>query len=158
PSAIRIDDIAHALSMLCRYTGHSKWHYSVAQHSVLVSYACEPADALYGLLHDAAEAYLGDVSSPLKRTMYLSGYRALEDRIQSLIYQRFGLSPTMRESVRVADLVVLATECRDVMGPAPAPWGLQYTPLPLVIEELTPWQAERQFLERFHELTIGAAA
>lgn len=152
---VHIEDIAHALSLLCRFTGHSRWHYSVGQHSALVSYACDPADALHGLLHDGSEAYLGDVSSPLKRQAYLAGYRFLEDVTQRAVCDRFGLPHALPPSVAHADLVVLATEARDVMGKPPAWWGPLPEPLSVVIEELRWWQAERRFLERFEELTIG---
>jgi len=71
--SIHIEDIAHALSMLCRYGGHTPEHYSVAQHSCLVAQLLEPRLRIYGLLHDAAEAYLGDVVSPLKGQLALKG-------------------------------------------------------------------------------------
>src|SRR5271165_7548492 len=67
PEEINIIDIAHALSNLCRFTGHVRTFYSVAEHSVRVSQHCDPKDALWGLLHDASEAYLADMSRPMKR-------------------------------------------------------------------------------------------
>jgi hypothetical protein len=62
---VRLPDISHALSLISRFTGHSKCPYSVAQHSVMVSRLTLPENALWGLLHDASEAYLGDVATPL---------------------------------------------------------------------------------------------
>ena len=83
---IEILDVAHALSMLCRYTGHTKQFYSVAQHSVLVSRIVPPQDAAWGLLHDASEAYLCDVARPIKP------YRLLEQRLMVQVAGRFDLT------------------------------------------------------------------
>jgi hypothetical protein len=66
---VHLEDIAHALSNVCRYTGHVREFYSVAEHSVHVSWSCEPEDALWGLLHDASEAYLADMARPVKQNM-----------------------------------------------------------------------------------------
>src|SRR3990167_7144636 len=89
--SIDIEDIAHALSMQCRYTGHTLVFYSVAEHSVHVSRITDSSDSLWGLLHDASEAYLGDVASPLKHSGLMQGYIALEERVQAAICQKFGL-------------------------------------------------------------------
>lgn len=110
--SIKIDDIAHALSNLCRFTGHTKNFYSVAQHSVLVSYLVPAKYALQGLLHDASEAYLGDVSSPLKHV--LQNYRLLECEMQATINRVFGLPAIFHESIEWADLCALKTEVRDL--------------------------------------------
>jgi 5'-deoxynucleotidase YfbR-like HD superfamily hydrolase len=113
PESISIFDIAHALSNICRYTGHTKEFYSVAQHSVLASVNVPPKDALAGLLHDATEAYLTDISKPLK--MLLPEYCKLEDKIYKIIAAKFGLPAELPASVKEADLRLLATEKRDLL-------------------------------------------
>lgn len=102
PEQIDIEDIAHALAHECRYAGHVREFYSVAQHSVIVSDLCETEDALWGLLHDASEAYLGDVVKPLKVTGAFAEYRKLEARMQAAICCRFGLP--MEEPPRVMEI------------------------------------------------------
>ncbi len=98
PDSIDIRDIAHALSHLCRYTGHTSMFYSVAQHSLLVSEKMPggPADKLAGLLHDAAEAYVNDLASPLKRYIEINSpygnmYCSLHDRILAVVYAKYGV-------------------------------------------------------------------
>src|SRR3990167_1330499 len=114
PEEIRIEDIAHSLARQCRFAGHVKVdHYSVADHSVRVSYACDPADALWGCAHDFSEAYLVDVPRPLKRCPEFAFYREAERRMMLAICERFDLSPEEPESVRRADAVLLMTEKRD---------------------------------------------
>ena len=89
PNEIDIDDIASALSKITRFTGHGRFAYSVAEHSVHCASLVPPDYALEALLHDAQEAYLGDVSSPLKAL--LPEYRAIEHRVQAHIFRSFGL-------------------------------------------------------------------
>lgn len=108
-----IEDIGHALSMLCRYTGHTMYPYSVAEHSVLVSLMVPPELALEALLHDASEAYLGDVSRPLKRS--LPDYKAIEHTNDLVIRLRFNLPPTEHPLVKQADSDILRTEYRTLM-------------------------------------------
>lgn len=115
PSQVDIYDIAHALSNQCRWSGHCKEFYSVAQHSVLVSLQCPKPQALNGLLHDASESYLGDFTSPLKyRTAAGAVYRHLESLAMNAIKRRFSLLALHAPSVKKADLIVLATEIRDL--------------------------------------------
>ena len=91
PDEIDIEDIAHALAHVCRFLGHTDRFYSVAQHSVLVSQQVPAADALWGLLHDASEAYICDLAAPIKRDPSMEAYRAAEQRLMACVCRRFGL-------------------------------------------------------------------
>jgi len=149
---ICIEDIAHALSNYCRFTGHVRHHYSVAQHSILVSHVVPQRFALHGLLHDASEAYLGDISRPLKYSDVMAKYRILERRTQETINGVFGLTINEPKEVKHADNVVLATELRDLFDRVEENLGLP-EPMKQPIQELGPKTAERMFLERYKELT-----
>lgn len=152
---VDLRDIAYALSNLARFTGHTRRGedgaiYSVAQHSVLVSHAVPEKHALVGLMHDAPEAYLGDVSSPLKSL--LPDFKRLESLAWAAIAEAFDLPLDLPPTVKEADLRLLATEKRDLLGPEPAAWFPMPDPLP---ERIDPWPApvaEQRFLERFAEL------
>jgi uncharacterized protein len=150
--AIVIQDIAHALSMQCRFSGHVKKFYSVAQHCVLVSYLCNHEDALWGLLHDATEAYLVDVPRPLKHSGRFDAYLEFEKNMQTAICKRFGLIDAEPVSVKTADKLMLVTEARDLMAPLREDWYWGHNPIPLKIEPLGPSEAEVLFLNRFYEL------
>jgi hypothetical protein len=149
-SEVHIEDIAHALSMMCRYNGHCRMFYSVAEHSVLVSRALPDDLALWGLLHDASEAYIADIVRPAKR--FIAGYCEVEDRIMSAVCERFGLSPTMPAEVKRVDNAILADESAVLLGPVPAGWGLTEPALGVEIIGWAPWQAEQRFLARYAEL------
>jgi 5'-deoxynucleotidase YfbR-like HD superfamily hydrolase len=155
-SDVCIEDIAHALSNLCRFTGHTLKFYSVAQHSLLCSYIVPPVDSLWALFHDAAEAYLVDFPRPVKyHPSFRQAYGDAEDRLARVIAEAFSLGWPMPDSVKRADRVLLETERRDVMRKTDLAWT--YTgdcePLSLTIEPLPPDIAERWFLRRFKELT-----
>lgn len=150
--AIVIQDIAHSLSMQCRFSGHVNKFYSVAQHCVGVSYLCDDADALWGLLHDATEAYLVDVPSPLKRSGHFDSFVNIEKTMQTAICKRFGLLDFEPPSVKKADKIMLATEARDLMNPLRDDWDEVYPPLPFKIVPLPPDQAHALFIKRFLEL------
>ena len=153
---IDLSDIAHALSNLCRFGGHSPVFYSVAEHSVLVSEAVPVKDALWGLLHDASEAYLCDIPRPFKP--YLSNYKELEERIQRTIGNAFGLSWPIPESVHFIDRNIVAAEANCLWG-YKVDWTKDYIEIPNVNLVLkTPEEAEWDFLCAFKRIKAELAA
>ncbi len=151
---IDIEDIAHALSMLCRFNGQCTKFYSVAEHSVHVSYEIDPELALVGLLHDAAEAYLGDVPSPLKKK--LRRFTKFENRMEAAIGKKFGVDAKLfkNKELKRADIQLLVDEKEVVMVPEPEPWPDNAPPIKNTdrIECWSPEDAKAAFLSRFHEL------
>jgi uncharacterized protein len=115
PDDICDEDIAHALSQICRFAGHTKKFYSVAQHSVYVSMYSKTPDALWGLLHDASEAYLVDVPTPVKSSYEMAGYRILEARAMRAIMWHYGLPEVEPASVKYADRLSLVSEARTLV-------------------------------------------
>ena len=152
PEDICITDIAHALSHQCRFTGHTKNFYSIAQHCVLVSYLCNQENALYGLLHDASEYILVDIPSPLKKSQEFNFYREIEKKVQSIIYTKFGLNAEEPIDVKIADAMLLSTEARDLFNKVHPDWVMKEKPLPFKIEALEPKEAEKLFLDRFNDI------
>lgn len=152
PATINIEDIAAALSNLCRFTGHLQDFYSVAQHSVHVSYLVPPEYALEALLHDASEAYCNDISSPLKAM--LPDYQRVEHRVDQFIRDKFGLPAAMSAPVKYADLIMLATERRDFDmddgTPLPILEGIPCADF--IMSPLLPRQARVLFLNRYNQL------
>jgi hypothetical protein len=152
PDMVNINDIAHALAHICRFGGHSQEFYSVAQHSLIVSAGVSAADAMVGLMHDATEAYCGDMVRPLKRRM--PDYKMVEDGIWLAIQAKFRLGD-ITPAIKVADERALQTERRDLMIPSPHLWdGDKQRALPFegVIFPRTSHMAKQAFLQRFHEL------
>jgi 5'-deoxynucleotidase YfbR-like HD superfamily hydrolase len=153
PDDFDIRDVAHSLSLLCRFNGHCRVFYSVAEHSVRVSRVCPADAALWGLLHDLGEAYIGDLPRPIKPMF--AAFEEVEARLLQTAAEAFNLPWPMPPSVRRADDVLLATEARDLMAEPPEPWGHREAPLPERITPLSPGDAERAFMERFEELRQG---
>lgn len=158
PEDVDIEEIAHSLSNLCRFQGHCRAFYSVAQHSVLVSRNVPPEIALQGLLHDATEAYCGDMIRPIKRQM--RDYVQPETRIQYAIWEHFDLPRwSLDPRVKVADNRALQTERRDLLAPHRWAWQEDQiadpgsVPFPERIEPWKPSVAKYAFLDEYVHLT-----
>jgi uncharacterized protein len=130
PEMIRIEDIVHSLALINRFNGAAMFPYSVAQHSLYVAGLLPPELKLHGLLHDAAEAYVGDMVSPLKKIM--SEYKKVEAGISRVVADVFGLAYPEPEAVKKADLAVLSAEREQVLHPSYGPWYKNF-PLPAAI-------------------------
>ena len=161
-SNICIEDIAHALSNTCRFNGHCREFYSVAQHSVLVCGIAPNNVALMALLHDATEAYIADITSPLKP--HLSNYAELEQAWWDAIALRFELTDAFNQpliidkQVKEADLIALATEKRDLLNHQHH-WSMLdgISPSRRKIIPLEPEKAKNQFLWAYRVITSEAA-
>lgn len=127
---IDIKDIAHSLSLQCRFSGHTRIFYSVAEHCIRVSKLLyersksDPQVAMQGLLHDATEAYLLDVPSPVKQ--YLGGYYAIEDTLANAIFKKYGAIFPYFNEVKVADTVMLKNEARNLIPSKGSSWLYHY--------------------------------
>lgn len=155
PEDVDIEDIAFALGNLVRFTGHAG-QITIAEHSVMVSRAVAPVNALWGLMHDAAEAYCGDVSRPLKRLLGAS-YRDIEHRVLAAIAQSVGLEGDIPSEVKDADGRSMMTE-RDALMPGGPAWNpehekIQRFPYCLAPQKLSAAASREVFLCRYTELT-----
>ena len=173
---VKLEDIAHALSLVCRWTGHTYGFYSVAEHSLRVSMEAERMIlargasfelawdvALWGLLHDATEAYICDLAGPLKGSTALADlYKSYEARLMGAIAKRFDLMPHMPAVVKEADHIMLATEARDLMGvpeDEAERWGFGgVTPLKRTIYPMDIERVKAGFMQRFEYLKIARDA
>jgi hypothetical protein len=154
PDMIDIRDIAHSLAMQCRFTGHVDTFMSVAEHSVAVSVICNEENALQGLLHDASEAYLSDIASPIKQQF--PQYYEMEHKLMEAIAKKFGFSYPISDDVKDADATQLKTEAKFLLSS----WGTDWAALfptqgrrgkvPLC---LAPVQAEQLFLNSYEQIT-----
>jgi hypothetical protein len=159
PSSICLEDVGHALGNLCRFTGHSSRFYSVAEHSVFVSYLLDPPWCMWGHLHDAPEIYINDLSSPLKRRNGLRGYRELELQIQASMAWRFDLPWPMPAAVKRADKIMVVTEAAQLLPKRNAwidePHFRGIEPLPIRLPCWSPEVAGKRWLERAEELGLS---
>lgn len=155
-NTITVEEVAHALSNICRFGGHTRSFYSVAQHSVMVSLIVPAEDALWGLFHDAAEAYIGDICRPLKNL--LPDYLKIESDVESEVLAKLGLTGLKPKSVKEADLIMLATEQRDLMPQHDDEWALiaGISPLPIKISPMSPDMACGFFMHRYQEIMTVA--
>jgi 5'-nucleotidase len=164
PAQIDIGDIAQALANQCRFGGHSRRFYSVAQHSTIVSDICAEhgataGEALVALLHDAGEAYLVDLPHPIKHRSELGPpYRRAEKAMEAAIEARFELGPPP-EGMKAIDRSLLATERATFTSTLDSWPELEgFEPLPIEIEPWDPERARREFLERFERLDAARSA
>uniref|UniRef100_A0A6M3JA83 Phosphohydrolase n=1 Tax=viral metagenome TaxID=1070528 RepID=A0A6M3JA83_9ZZZZ len=167
PEMVCIEDIAHALANVCRYTGHAKQFYSVAQHCVLMANADLPGDPLARLLHDSAEAYIGDLTSPWKGLLrvtipesklinaYYEPVRAFEQRLEAVIGMALGVDLSPNKEIKLADTRMFWTEVRDLMPKMPDDfeWGPpRKNPLAAKIIPWCPRHSEIVFLGTYYRI------
>ena len=162
---IHLPDIAHALSNLCRYTGQGRW-YSVAEHSVLVSRFASKQCAFFsgdkrcitcarwGLIHDAAEAYIGDLNAPTKHQFQLEAYRKAEAKLSHVIARRFALAPFEPVQVTNVDKAIRNNEVLFVFKKRHPEWELGAGIPGAKIHGWEPKRAEREFLKRYREVFL----
>lgn len=151
PEEINITDIAHALSNVCRFSGHTREFYSVAQHSILVSQHVPAPMRLAALLHDASEAYICDLSRPIKHTPQMQKYRDVEKQIMAVIQDKFQVNCDQPE-IHEADNRVLLTEKRELLPTSPSwgtTWAAHIAPYAEIITPWTPALAKIIFLQCF---------
>ncbi len=151
PEMVDIEDIAHALSMLCRFTGHTSSFYSVAQHSVLCALKAPAHLSMQALLHDAHEAYVGDLNSPLK-SIVGAGYGNLSYSIQRVIDTKFNAEHDIdsNHTIKNIDLRMLITEANALLAPRSTAWSIKVEPYDdFLINPWSPKEAKASFLSLF---------
>lgn len=171
PDTIHVHDIAHSLSLICRWGGHALEFYSVAEHSVRVGELCfslalangmSPKKAriaaLLGLVHDATEAYVGDCVRPLKEVTRietprgLETFREMEDHLYGKIEEGLRLpklTPEYKKIIKQADDILLVTEARDIQHGADWDYWEPPEPMPDVIQTMTHKEAKQAFLDAY---------
>ena len=160
---VSFPEVAHALSNICRFAGHVKEFYSVAEHCCRVADILPPAVKVYGLLHDAHEAFIGDVTTPVKQCLGKEAMKQFEGNVEAplmqAIYDAANIPPpdqSIIDAVKYADIVLLMTERRDLMSPTQRSWG-SYETIPPLVERIEPWnpvKARFEFIERLLKWTL----
>lgn len=162
PEQIRIRDIAHALSMNCRFVGQCSKFYSVAEHSWHVARMLEGTPLrvqLAGLLHDASEAYITDVASPVKQ--FMPEYNKMEDTIMMAIARKYGFEYPMHPAIKLADRAMLSNEAHHLLSSRGNDWDMwQHVKRPAVVDAyrpigMGPETAMENFMDKFHELAMA---
>ncbi len=157
PDDIDIIDIAHALSNICRFNGHCNTFYSVAQHCIEVSKTVIPEYKLQALLHDAAEAYIGDLTSPLRRMDCMTGFNRLHNKIRDVIYSKFNINVSFEADamINAADIYMLLCE-KEVLFDNQLDWGWRLPELMRVvnIKPLNSKTAKESFLSYYEKYKV----
>lgn len=157
PDDVDIADIAHALSNICRYGGHASRFYSVAEHSVLVATRVHPALRLAALLHDAAEAYVGDIPRPLKRLPQMAGWREIEAHVEKMVCIHFNLpAPPWPDEIHHVDSAIIVDEWAQLM-PRQCDSGIRGEGIDAPCHGFHPDAARRYFLQWYGSCLDGGA-
>lgn len=157
PDDILLEDIIHHLSMICRYNGGPKYHYSVAQHSIAVAklvydMSKDKKKALSALFHDASEAYICDIPRPVKPK--LIGYKKIETNLSNVIYKKFNIQ-TPNGIILFIDKHIVATEALYVLDFIPE-WINEYKQLkhdPALFQETSTQEVQETFISLYNLLT-----
>lgn len=163
PEQFDIKDIAYALSNTCRFNGHCAGFYSVAEHSVAVALRLPANLRLAGLLHDATEAYLGDIPSPIKQ--FLPDYQEMEDKFASALAEKFDLTDNfdMWKEIKQADIDALFTEAHFLIPSQGKDWAYFQGPTKYEVNHrlkpvcLPPAEAFKLFLGMYYDTTEEAS-
>lgn len=160
PEEVYIEDIAHSLSLLCRFNGHCNSFYSVAEHSIYVAKEVGNQTgsvelSVAALFHDSSEAYIGDMSKPFKD--HMDYYKEVEKNIQRVIEKKFNLPANIfdHKAIKDADVAVLLAEKRDLLNKEPEPWSINATPIETkIVPVLDTNKVRKMFLSEFRLITM----
>ena len=154
PECFTIEDIGHALSKICRFGGHVYWFYSVAEHSYRVAENVPIEFERQALMHDAAEAFIGDMVYPLKKL--IPSFKDIEHNIQKIIFKKYNIEYPISYEVKIVDLRMLATERQQLLQEHDREWPvlMKAEPYPFVLDRMPPDTAAAYFLNVARDLNI----